>query len=195
MCAAWWHVRRSCMYCECLEHLPSFSTRVPVQSLITANHRRTLTRILSPNSMWKTPAHLMWMGFEPTTFDDNLTIRILPLLANFTALNFRQWNLSGFSNPVKIISCCQHFQIPHSLQHFWLETLQVRNYCAERARRNQEVTFSINFDSVMIIALHKCILKNINSWCWENDRQIILWIIQKFPRIFFFTNNLAIMSG
>ena len=48
-------------------------------------------------------------------------------------------------------------------------------------------------DSLIIIAVHKYILKNILSLYWENDRQISVWIVQIFLRIFF-TNNLAIMS-
>ena len=99
----------------CLEHRLSFSTRVPVQSLTIANQRRTLTRILSPSSMWKTSAHLPRMVFEPTTLRSaiSLTIRTPPLPANLKVLNFRQWNQSGFTNPFKIISSYQHFQIPH----------------------------------------------------------------------------------
>ena len=40
----------------CLAGRVSFSTRVPVQSLTTANQRRTYTRILSPISIWRTRA-------------------------------------------------------------------------------------------------------------------------------------------
>ena len=96
------------MYCVCLEHRLFFSTRVPVQSLITANQRRTLTHVCL-SFMLKTSAHRRWMGFEPTTSWStiSLAIRTPPLLANFKALNFRQWTLWR-SFPVINI-----FQIPH----------------------------------------------------------------------------------
>ena len=85
------HMGCSCVYCLCLAGRVSFSTRAPVQSLTTANHKRTLTRILSPSSMWRTPAtesqysfyrmgwvnpesertteikFPSWVGFVPTT--------------------------------------------------------------------------------------------------------------------------------
>ena len=48
-------------------------------------------------------------------------------------------------------------------------------------------------DSLIIIAFHKYILKNIDILWWNNDRQKFR-TVQKFPRIFFFTNNLAVMS-
>ena len=51
-----WHMRCPCVYCLCLAGQVSFSTRAPVQSLTTVNQRRTETRILSPSSMWRTPA-------------------------------------------------------------------------------------------------------------------------------------------
>ena len=48
------HVHFPCVYGLCLARRGSFSTGVPVQSLTTANQRRTLTRILSLCSIWWT---------------------------------------------------------------------------------------------------------------------------------------------
>ena len=50
------HMRCPCMCCLCLAGPVSFSTRAHVQSLTTANQRRTYTRILSPSSLSRTPA-------------------------------------------------------------------------------------------------------------------------------------------
>ena len=88
----------------CLEHLLSFSTRVLVQSLITANQRRTL--------YFKSQPYLEDLGRSAVDgirthniLIDNLclTTRTPPLIANLKALNFKQWHLYGFSNPLKII--------------------------------------------------------------------------------------------
>ena len=57
-CVVLWseHMRCPCVYCLCLAGQVLFSTRAPVKSLTTANEQRTYTRILSPSSMWRTPA-------------------------------------------------------------------------------------------------------------------------------------------
>ena len=135
----------SCMYCVCLEHRLSISTRVPMQSLITSNQRRTLTRILSPSSMLKTSAHLPCVGFETTFWTTiSVAIRTPLLLANLKAFTFRPLNQSECANPLKIISSYQHFEIPHVYKHYWLATLQVSSWCAGRAWGNHEVAFSVN---------------------------------------------------
>ena len=163
----------------CQKHRLYFSTRVPVQSLITANQRRTLTSILSSRYMWKISAHLPWMGFEPTTFWStiSLTIRIPPLIAHFKVLNFRKWNQSGFSNPLKIISSYQHFQIPHvyttclacnaTIQQL-LSWKSMRKSCSHVFCKQRVMI------ALMILALHKFIVKNIRSLYSENHWQIIL---------------------
>ena len=80
---------RECILC--LAHRLSFSTRVSVQYLSTATQQRILTRTLSPITMWKIFAYLMWMGFELTT--SRLTICLTTstpsLLTILNALNFR----------------------------------------------------------------------------------------------------------
>ena len=55
-----------------------------------------------------------------------LTNRTPSLLANLKALNFRQWNQSGFSNPLQIISSYEHFKIQYVLTIFlvWNATSQ-----------------------------------------------------------------------
>ena len=182
----------SCKYCLCLEHRISFSTWVPVQSQspITANQQRTLlTRILSPSSIWKTSTHLPWMRFESTIWSTiSLTTRAPPLLAKLKALNFRQWNQSGFSDHLKIISSYRHFQIPcvyttflacsatdqqlsrwKSMKKSWSHL-----FCQHWVDSLMIIALTDCLDSLMIIALQKYILKNFHSLYWENGRQISL---------------------
>ena len=107
-------MQRSCTYCQ--EHRLSFSIRAPVQSLITANHRRILTHILSLFFYVEDLSLPVVNGiFTQILLIDNLclTTRTQPLLVNLKALNFRQWIQSGFSNTLKINYSYHHFQISH----------------------------------------------------------------------------------
>ena len=165
-------MRCSFMYCVCLEHQPSFSAQVPVQSLFTANLQSTLRHVFYVPSIWKTFAHMSWMEFEPTTFTAPCKVEstYLQAMESFSILKpFEDhFQLSTFPNP--------------TFQYSWLAMQKVSNCCAERAWRNHEVIFLLTasddrLDSLIIIALHKYILKNIHSLYWENDRQIILWIV------------------
>ena len=78
-------MQNPCVYCVCLARWVSFSTRAPVQSLITAdlqilslnsvdNSRHQRSVLILPNGLCKPreQAHdrntfLPWVGFEPTT--------------------------------------------------------------------------------------------------------------------------------
>ena len=138
--------------------------------------------ILGPSPMWKTSAHLPWMGFEPTTSWS--TICVLPLalhrslqiwkrLISDTEISLDSQTIWR-SFPVINISKSYMF-----IQHYFLATLQVSNWCAERAEEIVKSRFlstasDDRLDSLMIIALHKYILKNIHSLYWDNDKKIIL---------------------
>ena len=100
------YMRCPCLYCLYLAGRVWFSTQAPVQSLTTANQRRTLTRILSTSSIWRTPAiesrysfyrmgwvnpeserkaeilFLVWVGFEPTTSWSTVQLSKLSPLSN-----------------------------------------------------------------------------------------------------------------
>ena len=136
------------MHCVCVEHRLSFSTRVPMQSLITANQRWTLTvtRILSPSSIWWNSAHLPWMNSNHQPLDRksvsyhwlhrSLQIWMLLISGNGVSLNFQTLCRSF---PVINLS-----KLHMSIQYSLLATLKVSNCCAERARGNHEIMFSVN---------------------------------------------------
>ena len=177
-------MRCSCMYCVCRLHRLPFSTRITVQSLIIAKHRSTVTRILSPTSMWKTSAHLNhlpWLGFEPITFWStiSLTIRTPPLLVNLKVLNFRQWNQSGFSNPLKIISSYQHFQIPRVCATFMTCNATSQQMMRWKSMR-KSWSHGFGQQQVMIPSTAWWSWHYLNTFwrtftaCWESDRQLIL---------------------
>ena len=72
------HMRCPCGYCLCLAGRVSFSTRAPVQSLTTANQRRTQTRILSSNKglMYKSNVliYILTIVHSLSTIVDDLLI-------------------------------------------------------------------------------------------------------------------------
>ena len=127
----------------CQEHRLSFSNRVPVTGVIT-DHRQSAKdtdTYYKSRPMWKTLAHLPWLGFEPIT---SCRQSVLLLLANIKALNFKQLNQSGFSilwRSFPVINISKSYRF---IQDSWLAKLPLSNWCAERACRNHEVMFSDN---------------------------------------------------
>ena len=183
------------LYVLCLEHRLSFSTRVSVQSLANVNQQRTLTRILSTSCGRLRPTCLDGSRIHNFSIDNLCLItRTLPLLTKLKAINFMQWNqtrilksfedyfqLSTFPNP----TCLYNILV---LQRYKSAIVELKEREEIMMSRVLSTASDDRLDSLMIIALHKYILKNIHSLYWKNDRQIILYIVQKFPRIFFVTN-------
>ena len=163
-----------------LEHRLTFPTRVSVQSLTTANQWRTLICIFKSQLYMKELRPPALDGIRINNFSiDNLTTRTPPIIWNLKGLNFRQWNRSGFLNLMKIISIYQHFQIPRlynilGLQHYTSQNVRLKVHKEIMKSRFLSTASDNHLDSLMILALHKYILKNIHSLYLENDTHIIL---------------------
>ena len=140
------HMQCSCTYGVCLEHPQTFSTRVPAQSLITANQRRSLyfksqpcvEDLLSPSVD----------GIrEPTT--SWCSIFVLPLGLHCSLQTWKRLiSGNGISLDSQTIwrsfSIINNFKSYMLIQETWLATLPISNEFAERTWGNHEVTFSIN---------------------------------------------------
>ena len=134
------------VYVLCLEHRLSFSTRVPMQSLTTANQWRTLKLILSPSSMWKTSARLPWMGFEPTTYRSTICILSIGLHRSL-----QSWKRLISGNGISMESqtmwrsfpVINIFKLYMFIKHSWFVMLQVSNCWETKAWGNHEGKFTV----------------------------------------------------